>query len=135
VVTSARRGALAGPNPWNAGTLEWATTSPPAPQNFNRIPVVTHGEPLWAERESLPVATGLEVDKRELIVSTVTDATPEIRESSPGPSIWPLLAAVATAITFVASIFTPWAVVWGGALVAATLVGWFWPKGTEEDEE
>ena len=135
VVTSARRGAPAGPNPWNAGTLEWATTSPPAPQNFNRIPVVTHCEPLWAERESLPVATGLEVDKRELIVSTVTDATPEIRESSPGPSIWPLLAAVATAIAFIASIFTPWAVVWGGALVAVTLVGWFWPKGTEEDEE
>jgi cytochrome c oxidase subunit I len=135
VIASARQGAAAGANPWDAGTLEWATTSPPAPQNFSRIPVVTHREPLWAERESLPVATGLEIDKRELIVSTVTDAKPDIRESSPDPSIWPLLAAIATAIAFIASIFTPWAVVWGGALVAVTLVGWFWPKGTEEDEE
>jgi cytochrome c oxidase subunit I len=135
VIASARQGAAAGANPWDAGTLEWATTSPPAPQNFSRIPVVTHREPLWAERESLPVATGLEIDKRELIVSTVTDAKPDIRESSPDPSIWPLLAAIATAIAFIASIFTPCAVVWGGALVAVTLVGWFWPKGTEEDEE
>ena len=32
---------LAGDNPWDAGTLEWATASPPPPQNFDRIPVVT----------------------------------------------------------------------------------------------
>ena len=32
---------------------------------------------------------------RELIVSTVTEAVPQLRETSPGPSIWPLLAAIA----------------------------------------
>jgi cytochrome c oxidase subunit I len=35
-------GAKAGPNPWHANTLEWATTSPPAHYNFERIPVVYH---------------------------------------------------------------------------------------------
>ena len=48
-----RHGEVAGDNPWDAGTLEWATTSPPPPYNFGRIPLVTSREPLWAERQAL----------------------------------------------------------------------------------
>ncbi len=29
-------------NPWHSNTLEWATTSPPAHYNFERIPTVYH---------------------------------------------------------------------------------------------
>jgi cytochrome c oxidase subunit 1 len=36
-------GAKAGDNPWNALTLEWTTTSPPAIENWEELPVVTHG--------------------------------------------------------------------------------------------
>jgi cytochrome c oxidase subunit I+III len=132
---SASRGAIAGDNPWYAGTLEWATSSPPAAYNFSRIPFVTHREPLWDNREGLPVVTGLSVDSRELIAGTVTEAFPHHRESSPQPSIWPLLAALAVGAAFLGSIFTPWAVVWGSIPVAIALVGWFWPKGTPEDEK
>ena len=135
LITSARHGEVAGDNPWDAGTLEWATTSPPPPQNFSRIPLVTSREPLWAERQTLPVIGGLAVDDRQLVVTTVTEARADLRESSPEPSIWPLLAAIAVSVLFVGSIFTPWAVVWGSIPVAIALVGWFWPKGTKEDEE
>jgi cytochrome c oxidase subunit 1 len=134
VVVSARRGALAGPNPWDAGTLEWATSSPPSPQNFDRIPVVTNREPLWAHRNTLPVAAGLSVENREVIISTVTAGRADLKESSPEPSIWPFLAAIATTVTFIGSIFTPWAIVWGGLPTMITLLGWFWPKGIKEDE-
>jgi heme/copper-type cytochrome/quinol oxidase subunit 1 len=133
-VRSARGGVPAPDNPWDAGTLEWATTSPPPPYNFARIPVVTHREPLWAERGELPVAHGLSVERREHLVTTITEARPEIREASPEPSIWPLLAAIAVTVFFIGSIFTPWAVVWGSPPIAVTLIGWFWPKGTREDE-
>src|SRR5262249_40657810 len=34
---SLRRGREAGPDPWDAWTLEWATASPPAPYNFERV--------------------------------------------------------------------------------------------------
>jgi len=135
LIRSSAKGMPAGDNPWDAGTLEWAMPSPPPSYNFARIPVVTQGEPLWAERDALPVATGLRVDARELLVSTVTGAHPEIRERSVGPSIWPLLAALAVGGTFTYSIFSPWAVVWGAVPIAVTIIGWFWPKGDPEEEE
>ena len=40
---SLRYGPLAGPNPWEATGLEWQTTSPPPPHNFDRTPVVVEG--------------------------------------------------------------------------------------------
>ena len=133
-VRSARRGAPAGSDPWGAPSLEWATTSPPPAYNFARIPVVTGQSPLWEEREVFPVAAGLRVDRRELVITSVADAVPEARDSSPRDSIWPFWAALATSVMLIGSIFTPWAVVWGAIPVAITLIGWFWPKGTPEDD-
>jgi len=127
-VKSYRHGRIAGDNPWDAASLEWATTSPPAPYNFAHVPVVASRTPLWEEREALPVMTGLRVDDRELLLTTVIDAEPDCREPSPLPTIWPIVAAGATTIFFVGSIFTPWAVVWGSALAAVPLIIWFWPK-------
>ena len=65
------------------------------------------------ERDALPVASGLRTDIRELVVTSVSEAKPELRETSPEPSIWPLIAALATTGLFIGSIFTPWAVVYG----------------------
>ncbi|WP_442037947.1 cytochrome c oxidase subunit I [Microvirga sp. 2MCAF35] len=135
IVSSARRGTVAGPNPWGAGTLEWAAASPPRPQNFDRIPVVTNREPLWANRGSLPVVAGLSVENREQIVTTVTDGRADLRETTPEPSIWPFMAAIATTILFIGSMFTPWALVWGSVPLALALMGWFWPKPNMEDEK
>src|SRR5206468_1372695 len=42
-----RRGAIAGNDPWRAGTLEWSIPSPPPEYNFARIPRVTSRLPLW----------------------------------------------------------------------------------------
>jgi len=47
IVDSLRRGAVAGDDPWDAWTLEWSTTSPPPPYNFETIPVVRSARPLW----------------------------------------------------------------------------------------
>jgi cytochrome c oxidase subunit I+III len=133
-IRSARNGLPAGDNPWNAATLEWATSSPPPPYNFARIPVVGGSNPLWDSPDVLRVATGLRTDRREVVVTTLTTARPEAREASPRNSIWPLWAAIATTIMLIWSIFSPWAVVWGSIPVAIALIGWFWPKGTPEDE-
>jgi hypothetical protein len=128
-VNSWFRGVVAGPNPWDAPTLEWATSSPPPQYNFAHIPLVTSRTPLWDNRAALPVMTGLRVDDRELLLSTVMDAEPEGREPSPLPTVWSFAAAMATMCMFISSIFTPWAVVIGTFPVAAALIAWFWPKG------
>jgi cytochrome c oxidase subunit I+III len=48
VFKSLRSGEIAGDNPWDAWTLEWATTSPPAPENFPKgVPPVHGRRPLW----------------------------------------------------------------------------------------
>jgi cytochrome c oxidase subunit 1/cytochrome c oxidase subunit I+III len=41
------RGKPAGDNPWNAWTLEWATTSPPPHENFIALPPIRSRRPLW----------------------------------------------------------------------------------------
>jgi cytochrome c oxidase subunit 1 len=125
VATSLLRGRTAEANPWNAASLEWLPSSPPPCYNFAHIPRVESNTPLWdADR---PVMPGLRTDKRELLVTTAIDAIPDLRDPSPPPNGWPFVAAIATTIAFVGSIFTPWAVVWGAALMAGPLILWFWP--------
>ncbi|MDX8449951.1 cytochrome c oxidase subunit I [Mesorhizobium captivum] len=135
MVLSLRNGRAAGDNPWDASTLEWATTSPPPSYNFAHLPVVTHREPLWADPDTLSVVEGLRVDAREVLGGTVADAVPQLRVPSSGNSIWPLLSAIAVGGTFFSSIYTPWAVVWGAIPVSISFICWFWPKDEPEDEE
>jgi len=47
VAISLFRGAAAGDNPWNAWTLEWATSSPPPHENFHALPPIHSRRPLW----------------------------------------------------------------------------------------
>jgi cytochrome c oxidase subunit 1/cytochrome c oxidase subunit I+III len=47
VIRSLRSGPMAGDNPWDAFTLEWATTSPPAKENFESLPEIRSRRPVW----------------------------------------------------------------------------------------
>jgi cytochrome c oxidase subunit 1 len=42
LLLSIYKGRLAGSNPWGALTLDWTTTSPPDPHNFEGAPELKH---------------------------------------------------------------------------------------------
>jgi len=47
LLRSLAKGAPVGSDPWDAWTLEWSTSSPPAEYNFATIPAVRSRRPLW----------------------------------------------------------------------------------------
>jgi cytochrome c oxidase subunit I len=47
LVRSYFAGKIAGPDPWDAWTLEWSTSSPPPDYNFAMLPTVRSRRPLW----------------------------------------------------------------------------------------
>ncbi len=132
---SLRHGERAGPNPWNAPSLEWATASPPPPYNFAVIPTVASRYPLWESRmeghsgESSTDEGFLLDDGRETIGTTPLDAIPDVILRMPGDSLAPLLLSLALVVVFVGMLVHSWWI-FGlalGASLLATIV-WLWPE-------
>jgi len=125
---SARRGRVAGPDPWGAETLEWSAPSPPPRYGFLHPPVVFGRDGLWEREAGSAVVTGLRSEPEsgtyEVLLTNLVDARPELRADLPGPSIFPFLTAVSLVGTLVASVFTPWAPVFGGVPIFLSLLGW-----------
>jgi cytochrome c oxidase subunit I+III len=133
VFWSKRLGIVAGANPWDADTLEWSVSSPPPDYNYHYLPTVEGRYALWTQTDQTPLVMGLSTEKREALVTSVLDAEPELRFEIPGPSIWPVLLALATAETFIVGIFTPWAFPIGAVLAFAVFFGWFWTDPNYEN--
>jgi cytochrome c oxidase subunit 1 len=128
-------GALAPDDPWGGSTLEWATSSPPPPYNFAHVPVVESKTPMWDQQVEMPVITGLRVDEKETLLTTVVAAAPDLREPVPEPSLWPFIAAIAIGVVFITSIFSPWSLTIGLIPCAIALTAWFWPKEIKRNPE
>jgi cytochrome c oxidase subunit 1 len=86
LIRSWRKGEEAGPNPWDAATLEWATTSPPPEFNFAELPEVRSRNPLWDHGEDYGAAVYTE---------------PEGGVHMPNPSYWPIITAAGSAATLI----------------------------------
>lgn len=143
VVYSLRKGAPATDNPWGAGTLEWATGSPPPQYNFRTIPTVHSREPLWDPVDDREYQRdqedpdrdrfGLLFRRRESLGSSVLDAIPQQRVILPGPTMVPLLLALAVGFTFLGLLIDLWLVPIGALLVFIFLVIWHWPNPQERE--
>jgi cytochrome c oxidase subunit I+III len=100
-------GYAAGPDPWRADTLEWATNSPPPECNFPVIPTVRSPNPNWdrADREE----DRHRLERGELVLdaghqqpaTTVLDADLDEVVEMPAETPLPLILAVTLALVFV----------------------------------
>ena len=50
IFISLRSGKPAGDDPWEGNTLEWATSSPPPPYNFDHLPEIRSERPVFDQR-------------------------------------------------------------------------------------
>jgi cytochrome c oxidase subunit 1 len=129
-----RHGWPSGADPWRGDGLEWSVSSPPPRHNFAFIPTVRERYAKWSSAADQPVVTGLRAHRPDVIVTRVMDAEPDHTHELPGSSISPLLIALATGVTFIGAMFTPWAVVIGGGLVIASTCAMAWPRPPHKEE-
>jgi cytochrome c oxidase subunit I len=134
IVVSLRRGAVAGPNPWDAATLEWSTPSPPPPYNFAVIPTVTSPYPNWDPADRQADLARLEQgvltleQGHETQATTVRDGYLDEILEMPAESPWPIVLAAAVTIVFVMLLTTHF-VVAGVFVGVAALVLAAWHAG------
>ena len=134
VFVSLRRGRIAGPNPWDAPTLEWSMPSPPPPYNFAVIPSVASRHPLWEKRlnegegESVLDRGPVLDHHHETLAVTPIDGEPELILKMPSESYLPVTMAVCISILFAGLVTNLW---WLAALGAVVGIGigiiWLWP--------
>ena len=118
-------------NVFEAGTLEWLPTDL---YSTRSIPLVRSRYPLWddpdfardvdAGRYFLPnTATG----RRETLITSPVEARPQYIQTMPGPSPWPLFAAVFTAGFFLLlTVQAYWTGAISGVLAVICVLRWLW---------
>jgi cytochrome c oxidase subunit I len=138
-VRSRRTGEIAGPNPWDADTLEWAIASPPPHYNFAAIPVVESRHPLWDP--GFAVATSGDAPATEAFgeEGALARATPltagihayaDARMDVPAETVLPFVLALGIALFFVGLLVEgPIVGVVGIGLGIVGLVWWAWRTG------
>jgi cytochrome c oxidase subunit I+III len=118
-------------NVYGGGTLEWLPTGM---YSTRSIPLVRSRQPLWDDpdicddvaqgRYFLPNSTtGL----RETLITSPINAEPQYLQLMPGPSPWPIGAAVFTAAFFLALTVQAYAFsAFSGVVAVACVLRWLW---------
>jgi cytochrome c oxidase subunit I+III len=137
LVWHAWEGREARSNPWNAGTLEWSTASPPPFYGFSRPPVVRDRYPQWQDtpadsavdvytRKLNAVASALDyrpMSWRATLLTDVSNARPQTLQYLSGPSYLPFAVALAILLAAISVLAQTYLLALLASLAAAGLIG------------
>ncbi len=127
---SLKAGEPAGPNPWFANTLEWATSSPPEDYNFEVMPTVAGRDPLWDTHDELgrPILARPRALQRETLGTELLEAIPQNVLNMPQDTPLPFVLAFCLAVLFVGLLLQQIALCLLAGLASIVVVGaWLWP--------
>ena len=126
-----RSDRIAGPNPWNADTLEWSTSSPPEVYGSVHIPTVKSRHPMWDPHEEEHDPDDLRIldHGRLTLTTTWLDGEPDAIAVMPEDTLWPLGLAIVIGMLLTGVLLESFWLIGGG--FAATLVSsaiWLYPR-------
>ncbi|KTQ95757.1 cytochrome B561 [Aureimonas ureilytica] len=136
-----RLGRVAPRNPWRAGTLEWATATPPPSYAFAALPEVASRDPLHDAPDlgrELAAGQGYLATPRngwqETLVVSMNSGRPEAIAILPRPTFLPLATAAAIGLFVLSLLFKLyWASVLLPLLVLGLFLGWTPASGAKAD--
>jgi cytochrome c oxidase subunit I len=139
VIYTAKRGPLAGNDPWDGRSLEWSIPSPPPAYNFAEVPVVEARDDWWHHKYTEDSEGRLvKLPSGGSDVATIDHETPaEAHDDGhgihmPSPSYFPLVVAAGLPCLGYAAVFTE--VLWlipGLLLLLFGVYAWGLEPGTE----
>jgi cytochrome c oxidase subunit I len=130
-MVNSRKNVIDDPDPWDARTLEWGTSSPPPVHNFDVEPVVANLDEWWHRKYETDDRGKL---RRRDKIEYLSD--PDFDASSvhlPSPSYWPLLVAIGLPIVSYGLIYTYWLTAVGGLIVLGSIYGWAMEPSVDPD--
>jgi cytochrome c oxidase subunit I+III len=118
-------------NPWHAGTLEWATPTPPAAYGFASLPrIEVRADSLAPSQIGPLLAAGkgylgaARNDWQETLGVNITTAEPDQIVILPRPTYLPLVLALATGVVVMALLFKLYGIAVLATIIVAGLFVW-----------
>jgi cytochrome c oxidase subunit 1 len=129
-VLKSRRNVVTDPDPWDARTIEWATSSPPPAHNFDIEPTVTQLDDFWHRKYE--IGDDHKVRRREHVETFVADVPPTDIHL-PSPSYWPIVLALGFPLIAYGLMYSYWISGVGGLVILASIYGWALEPSVDPD--
>jgi cytochrome c oxidase subunit 1 len=127
VISQRKPKGLENDDPWDARTMEWMTSCPPAVYNFEQVPTVHALDEFWHRKYVEDERSGRLVPAQAGAASAHDEGEAAVAGQGihlPSPSYWPLIAALGLPTMAYGVLYTWWLVGLGALVVLTGLYGW-----------